>query len=300
MRVFRIVLVPLILAFLAIGAALSAQDLTVAYLQGKAELQMASGTTDLSIGDDVPRDGTLKIAPGGYLELSGRGIKLTLTQAGVYSVKTMLTASRKLASNGSGKAVASMLSAMAKGGSAVQSTVMGVRGANESKTDQADWVTSDSQVFLDNGRDLIKSGDYPKAIEQLVQALDSATDDERPTVQYYLAYAYSLNDDTLNAFRQLSAVTVAGGETWAPDYVLLKAKLLADTFAFKDEVEWLKANGGELPRDAQRAPLYFFLLALGYRGTGDTTSEKDSLAQVVKMAPDSNLGQAAAGMMTDL
>ena len=298
MSSFRCVLI--LFVSLVAGTPLCAQNLAVAYLQGEARLKTGSGSHQLSIGDEVPREGTLQVSDGGYLELTDHGLTITLSQAGSYSVQALLSASQRMGNTGAGRALSGMLSALVNGPLRVQSTAMGARGANESKADQSGWVTSDTQVYLESGREFIKLGEYAKAIEELRRALEVATDQELLEVRYYLAFAYSLSGDTRSAFTQLSRVGLPGGEPWAPDYVLLRAKLLVDTFAFKEEISWLTEQRGGLPQDAQRAPTYSFLLALGYQGIGDTAHERESLAQVMHMAADSDIGKVAAKMLNDL
>lgn len=298
MSSFRYVL--LLTVSLVVGTPLCAQKLTVAYLQGEVQLKTGSGWSQLSIGDEVPRDGMLQVSDGGYLELTDHGFTITLSQARLYSVQALLSASQLMSNTGVGRALSTMLSTLVNRPSRTQSTAIGARGANESKTDQPDWVTSDTEVYLGNGREFIKLGEYAKAIEEFRRALEAATDQELPEARYYLASAYSLNGDTRNAFTQLSRVTPLGAETWVSDYVLLKAKLLVDTFAFKEEITWLTEQRGGLLQDAQRAAAYYFFLALGYQGVGDTAQERESLTQVMHMAADSDVGKVAAKILDNL
>jgi len=53
-------------------------------------------------------------------------------------------------------------------------------------------------------------------------------------------------------------------------------------------------DGGKLAVDEERAPTYFFLLALAYRGSGDATRQKLCLDKVVSLAADTDLGVSAA------
>ena len=52
-----------------------------------------------------------------------------------------------------------------------------------------------------------------------------------------------------------------------------------------------RAAPGALVTDPERAPVFFFLQALGYRGVGDTGKEKENLVKVVSLSPDSELGK---------
>jgi hypothetical protein len=111
---------------------------------------------------------------------------------------------------------------------------------------------------------------------------------------FCLATAYSLKGDPKSALSALVGVTVAGTEEWAPDYVLLRAKLLLDTFAFQRAVDVLLAAAPLLKNDPPRAQTWSFLLALGYRGTGDTASSAACLDTVQSLGPETELAISAA------
>jgi hypothetical protein len=121
--------------------------------------------------------------------------------------------------------------------------------------------------------------------------------EEFPEVHYYLAYAYSLNGNIPNAVRQLAGARPGSGASWASDYILLQAKLYLDTFAFAQAIQWLSQAGNNLSGDAQRAPLYYFLLGLGYRGVGDSTNATQSFSKVIFLAGESDLGKSAAALL---
>ena len=171
----------------------------------------------------------------------------------------------------------------------------GARAANKSTLDEDAWVESSSQVFLEAGRQNMKAGNFEGAIAQFNQALDSAAEDEIPEIHYYLADASSLNGDLRGAWRHLAGLKPGASDRWAGDFVLLKAKLLEDSSAYSEAVDWLEAN--DLSQDPPRAQLYFFLLALGHRGSGDDVNAKKAFAKVESISADSGLGRAAAELM---
>jgi hypothetical protein len=96
---------------------------------------------------------------------------------------------------------------------------------------------------------------------------------------------------------QVAGLEPKGSEEWAPEFVLLKARLLVDSNAFAQEIAWLRQQGNDLSEDAQRASAYYFLLAVGYRGIGDGSNERESLSRVVEMSADTDLGKAAARLL---
>jgi tetratricopeptide (TPR) repeat protein len=175
-----------------------------------------------------------------------------------------------------------------------QSTAAGVRGADESKSSDSDWETS-TQDAIQEGENFIQSGEYDKAIEKLTQTLDEATEEELSPVHVHLAYAYFLSGDSRDATRQLAGLKPVG--SWAGDYILLRAMLYLDTFAFTQEIQWLMQAGNDLSGDEQRAPIYYYLLGLGYRGAGDTPNETQSLSKVISFASENDLAESAAGLL---
>lgn len=284
----------LAILFVLTAGDLSAQALGVTYVEGQADVRDGTAWKGLSIGDDVRPDASVRLGKGSYLELSSADAHLTVSQPGTYSVQDLLEGTKKLRSSGTGTALTNTFSRLLSGPGRNQSVVMGVRGADQSKSDETSWVTSDVEVFLDDGRNYLASGDYGKAIEELQQALDAASDEEMPEAKYLIAYAYSLNGNTLDAVKEVSDLNPTGGEEWAPDFVLLKAKLLIDTNAFAQEVKWLVDNGAALSQDAQRGQVYYFLLALGYQGLSDAANAKANLAKTISISPSSDVGKAAA------
>lgn len=289
----------LLLTFLAVGS-LGAQEAVVAYIDGQAETLQGTAWGALAIGDAVGLDAAVRLGRASFLELSASGTTIALSQPGTYVVGNLLAASAKLRAGGIGSTLSTALSYLIKGSGRTQSSIMGARGANEGKSDDSAWVTSVGRLYRDEGKDDIASGQYPKAINRLQQALDEASDDETPEIKYLLASAYNLNGDTRNSLKEASEITPTGGESWSSDFVLLKAKLLIDTNAFEQAVQLLTRDGASLAHDAQRAQLYFFVLALGYRGIGDSANEQAALAKAIVIAPASDVGNAGAALAKNL
>jgi hypothetical protein len=273
------------------------QELSVLYVEGETQVQNGPSWVALSIGDRLSAKATIQLNEGAYVELMGTGSKIVLSQKGTYNLLDILTSSRALGSAGVEKALESSLSHLAAGPVHNQSTAAGVRGSNEASADDSIWVASSAQVFLDAGEQYLQSGQYDQAIQQFLQARDAATEEEVPQVQYYLVFAYYLGGDTRAALKQAAGLQPVSGDAWASDFIIVKAKLLVDSSAFAQEVAWLTRSGNDLSADAQRASLYDFLLGVGYRGVGDTSKEKVSLAKVVAMSAESDLGKAAAQLL---
>jgi tetratricopeptide (TPR) repeat protein len=275
----------------------AAQSYNVSYLEGKA--QVASGTSwrELSIGDVIAPDSSIRLKADAILQLKGSGVELTLCHAGTYSSAALLQTRRAITSPGVATALVSLLRQLAFPAAKNRSSVLGARGADESKSDEDGWSESSAEVFLDAGREYLKAGKRDKAIEQLQEALDAASEEEAPEIRYYLAYALSLNGDLKRAWKQTALLNPAALVSWYGDFILLKAKLLEDTSAYAEALALLGHEGGSLASDAQRAPLYYFLLGLGYGGTGEAAKAKEAFSKVSSIAAESDLGKAAKELM---
>jgi tetratricopeptide (TPR) repeat protein len=287
----------LVIMLIALTWTASGQTLGVAYLDGDAALSRGASWVKLAIGDTVPQNATLQVGKDSYLELKSADATIILSRTGTYSVHDLLSASLALKAAGAGKALSASLARLFSGPTHNDSGVLGARGANESKSEDSGWVESSTQVFLEAGKTFIASGKYEKAIDQFRQALDTATEEESSEVRFDLAYAYSLSGNTREALGQIAGLESKGSEAWAIEFALLKAKLLVDTNAFAEEIAWLTQGGNDLSRDAQRAPMYYFLLGVGYRGVGDTSHEKQSLSRVVTTSGESDLRKAATQLL---
>ena len=169
-------------------------------------------------------------------------------------------------------------------------------GSGDSRSD--DSQPGDSRSHLESGKALIATQQYERAIDELTQALDAAAGEEAAEVRSYLAYAHSMTGDTSAALEVTDGLQPAGSEEWAKDLEILRAKLLLDASAFAEELAWLSRYSHVLSGDPERAPMYYFLTALGHRGKGDIGGEKRNLSKVVSLGPDTELGKTAARMLT--
>jgi tetratricopeptide (TPR) repeat protein len=289
----------ILVACLCVAAqSVQAQDLSVSYLDGSASIRSGSTWKLLSIGDAVPMEATIRVEPAGYVQLKGGGVDLIVTRPGTYSVKDIVARNKTVSTRGIGAAIAASLRALASGRSAPQNATSGARAGNVGDTGEDEsWVESSAAEFLSAAKSYLKAGRYDDALKQLRQAEQSADSEEIPEIRFYLASTYALKGDLGLAWKLAQDLTSVPDAEWAGDLLLLKARLLLDTSAFADAVALLEGEGSWLAQDKSRAPLYHFLLGLGYRGAGAAESSRQALSRVVAISPDSDLGIAAADLL---
>ena len=281
---------------LAAGS-LFGQNLGVSYLEGEASAARGGATVRLSVGKEVSPEATIVLGQGACIVLKAAGKDIVLSQKGSYSLPSILSSRRSASLTTALRALALALSRIAGRQAKNQGTVVGTRGALTDEGEGDEWAEGGASVFLDAGRQLIASAQYEKAIEQLKRALNAAEEGEIPEVRYNLANAHALAGDTLAALSDSAGLSLSGGEPWAADFILFKGKLLMDTFAYEQAVQWLEEKGGALARDTLYAPTYLFLLGLAHRGTGNMPKGNKSLSQVAEITPGSDLAKAALGLI---
>lgn len=276
----------------SLGAAtIGAQNLTVSYLEGDVQVRSGSSWTALAIGDTVSAAASVRVQGTSSVQLQGAGSTLFLNRAGVYVIRDLLASARQLAAKGVTSALARSLRFLAVGVSTKPATASGARAADQGAADEDGWVESSSAVYLDAGKEYLKAGKLDQAIRQLNQALELSTEAETPEIRYYLASATALNGDARGAWKQIAGLKPGASESWHADFVLLKAKLLEDTCAYGEAVDWLTVN--DLSSDARRAQLYHLLLGLALRGVNDEPRARQALSRAAAISADSELGKAA-------
>lgn len=280
---------------LLIAACASAQHLSVVYVEGAVAVKKGQTWQELAPGDSVLATASVRLGTASYLEIGDGPQTISISQPGTYALGALIAQKTRMQSAGVGSALAGKLATLFSAPTH-QGAVLGVRGAKVTDNGGTSWVTSEAAIYVDSGKQYIEAGNYPKAIEQLKQAVDDASDAELPETRYYLAYAYALAGDTRDALKQIRGVKPSEIAS-AADLVVLKGKLLLDTNAFRQDIDWLGSNAALIGADSDRAPLYYLLLGLSFRGAGNAVSARSNFQKVVSLAGKSELGKTAEKLL---
>jgi len=283
-------------ALFILASALTAggQSLSVTYADGDVAVRVSGTWTDLKAGDTVANDATVRIAKGGIVELKLSAATIVLSQAGTYALADILAARQKVSTNKLAAALSHSIAALSGAAAKGQNAVSGARAGDKSTDEDFEWATGDASSYIAAAKDYLDSGNSAAALVQLEQAQSEATEDEMREVSYYRAEAYALGGRTREAITALSGIQPGKNDAWAGDYALLKARLLIDTFAPQAAVDLLAGDTTGLSKNAARAPLYYFLLAVSYKQTGDAVKAQDALGRLTALAADSDLAKSAA------
>ncbi len=291
------VVVSLILLFVVALAGAPAQSLSVDYLEGTVEAASGTDWIPLSIGDIVAPETSLRLEAGSSVELSASSSKFTLTQPGTYSVRSLLSASRDLDSSGVGKLLARKVTTFLSGPAISRSDVAGIRGERAPERPGIRWEVDDAATYLEAGKRAIEERDYDRALLEFRSAREYADASQAADVAFYLAYSHSLKGDLREALRSLSDTRPDPDSETSGGLVLLKGQLLVETYAFRQAVDWLSDNASRLGESIPDRQLYFMLMAVGYRGLGDSGRSKENLTKVIDLGASTDIGAAAAELL---
>jgi tetratricopeptide (TPR) repeat protein len=284
---------------LCAGVALfAAQQLTIEYLDGTVELRTAKGWTALSIGDGVAADASIRVSKSGSVELSLGTQRISILKDGTYAVADLMRAAGKSGKAGIGVALTQKFHALTTEKEKVGS-VGGTRGEQQgTPAEDVQWVEEGDEART-QASEFFAKGQYAEAIPILNDAVKTASSPiERQELGYLLASAYYGAGKTAQAYRTISKVSLDVGSTYYPDYVILKAEILLDSFLFKDSLAVVNTFIASKPSVAY-AQVAYLVAGQCSRGLGDEKAAATALSTGYKLDPESETGQTISAMLNE-
>jgi hypothetical protein len=221
--------VVVLVAFVA-ALGLYAVPLTVSWADGKVELKNGTAWTSVSMGDQIDSSATLRLSKGATIELTDGKRKVSLTAEGSYVVDNLLKRGAVASKQNQGalNKLGKLVDPQASVGS---TTVAAVRGAAiEPTKDSTAWQSDvDVGAIMDEGRQLVRAGDYVAASLKFGEAVDVAEGVEKDSAMYSQAWALAAADSQAKAVKILRAMPASGN--WAGPRALLLARLDIDSGA---------------------------------------------------------------------
>jgi tetratricopeptide (TPR) repeat protein len=162
--------VSLFIALALCGAIASALPVTVAFVDGSAQLQSGSTWKNLDFGDKFDSAQTVRLAPKAILELTVQGGSVVvISNAGNYVVDGLLKPRQEASAVAT---VASKLEKLARGSGQAESTVAGVRGSAVDASSLM-WAGAgvEAEAAFDDGRKASESGTYSLAWDRFMEAV---------------------------------------------------------------------------------------------------------------------------------
>ena len=224
-------LVVAVAVFFAATFSLAAVPMTVSWADGKVDLKKGSSWTAIGVGDTIDSAATLRLAKGATVELTDGKRKVSLTSEGTYVVDSVLKKGA-MASKQSTMAFDKLGKLVDPQASVSSSSVAAVRGAVvEPSKESVDWQsdTADLPAVMEEGRKLVRSGDYANAALRFKEAAGLAEGVDKDSAQYSEAWALAADGSQAQAVAILRGMPATGN--WAGPRALLLARLDIDSGA---------------------------------------------------------------------
>ena len=223
-------LIIVILSVLVTVLTLSAVPLSVTWADGKVDVKKGSSWVAVNMGDKVDSASTIRLGAGASVEFSDGKRKVSLTASGAYLLNSLLKQGA-LASKDTG-ALDKLGKLVDPKASTGTSTVAAVRGAAiEPAGNSVTWMsdTVDVSAVMDEGRKLVRDGDFAGAAAKFDEAVVAADGDEKDSATYAEAWSLAADGSTAKAVKLLRGMPSAG--TSAGPRALLLARLDIDSEA---------------------------------------------------------------------
>jgi tetratricopeptide (TPR) repeat protein len=270
------------------------QSFTVEYLDGAVDLMTTKGWSGLSLGDSVGADANIRISKGGMVELFNATLRISIVKEGTYLISAILKAGKSSGQKGLGASLAQKLHLLTAGWQGA-GEVGGIRGAQAGNSGDLEYVDEYTMTW-DTVSGLFASGKYTEAIPLLVRAKTDASGlDEQADFGYLLAVAYYNSGETAQAYRAISTLSVDPRHFYYPDYVILKAQVLLDGFAYQDALSILTPFIASRPQPSF-VQIALLLSAQCSRGLGDEKGAQDALAKGYLIDPKSETATLIGNM----
>jgi len=236
----RLTIVVLIAFVTALG--IYAVPLTVSWADGKVDMKKNSAWAAVNVGDKIDSSATIRLAKGASVELSDGKRKVSLTAEGSYVPDTLFKKGA-VASKQNTAAMDKLGKLVDPQASVGTSTVAAVRGAAiEPSKETVEWQsdTADLPAIMEEGRRLVRSGDYTNAALRFHEASKVAEGVEKDSAMYSEAWALAAGDSQARAVKILR--TMPSNGNWAGPRALLLARLDIDSGANAEAKSVIKSG----------------------------------------------------------
>jgi hypothetical protein len=219
-----------VLVAFAATLCLSAVPLTVSWADGKVDLKNGTSWAAVNMGDQIDSASTIRLSKGASVELSDGKRKVSLTAEGTYTLDNMLKKGA-VASRNNANALNKLGKLVDPQASVSSTTVAAVRGAAiEPAKDTTAWQSDvDVNTIMEEGRELVRAGDYSSAALKFGEAVEVAEGVEKDSAMYSQAWALAAADSQAQSVKILRAMPSTGN--WAGPRALLLARLDIDSGA---------------------------------------------------------------------
>lgn len=272
---------------------LSAQELSVDYLEGGLEIETSGSWHELYIGDAVPGDGRLRLSDNGYAELLVGDALVSLSRDGEYNVRDLVKGSTTLQSgNTSLKQKLTLNTGFDKW---KQEATMGVRGAEAAVSTGTGM--EDAYTYLEAGMESMGDGDYTEALVSFEEGWEFFED---YNCLFFAALCYEELGSKRDFVKSLQQVEPSDLDSeFAGNYALKMGELLIRSLEYNEALNVLdNLYGADLNREEEQ--LLQFLKGNAWLGSGRPENARSSFQKARDLLPSSELGIQAAEALSSL
>jgi tetratricopeptide (TPR) repeat protein len=291
----------IVIALLLSAVSVSAVDVEVLYLDGYLDVKDSGDWYEVYIGDVLKENDTIKLDKDSYAELMADDVKITLTQAGTYTISDLLQASGAMDSAGIGTMISGKFKTMFEETAKGPSTVGGVRAAEvESASDSISWMGSEAEEMIKAGKKLLGEGDLEEAFNTFQDGYDFAMDEEEEySLLFFMGYSKAMMGEIKESLEYLSQVEPNTEADYYHELFILRGQMLVQTFGYEQAIEWLQEYE---PTDdsVSGAQTVYILMGLAYKAMGQNGDATSILRKAVNLAPGSEEGAAAKKLMSQI
>lgn len=276
-----------------------AQDLVVAYLDGKAEIQSGAAWTSIRIGDAIPMSTSLRLGEASFVELAFPTAAVKLSKPGTYLLSDLVKDAQNVKQANVATLVAGRITKLTQKVAGERSaTVGGVRASSAVEQEKLEWAGDvDVDALVQDGVAALADGRPADALKSLDEAREFADRRQLAKVDFYRGYAFSQQGETTTALKVIGALQVRQEEDFYGSYVLAYAGLLLETLAPSDALVLLDKYAGSDTDTLQAAS---YLKGVAYKQLGNPVEARRAFTRTRDLNPQSEAAGAAAQQLSQL
>ena len=251
-----------------------AADMLVVYAEGDNEIELRGSRQIIEIGDELPSEARVLVAPDGYLELDGPGGVVRIHNPGVYLIANLEQSSNRVRSVRSGvpNRITTLISESNRPN---QTAVSGVRGriANPGRSAGTSALAEGLQ-HLNDGRLDDAEGAFLAGYAQ------NSDPSLAPAFEYFIAWIEYQRNDFESALAWVQSATPSEDSPYLVDLNLLHARILLESFDPVGAVVLLHHFRERSPEHSDD-PELLLLMGTGYANAGETDLARSTLSGIV-------------------
>jgi tetratricopeptide (TPR) repeat protein len=284
---------------IAIIPGISAQECVIEYLDGILEIHQNNTWVEAEQGDILPITAILKTHDNTLVELSLDNQLYVISAEGTYSLETVVLNNEDTLSWNIGSVLGHKLAIIIEDEVTQHEGSMGVRGDETIGPDKIDWMES-SEFVVWEGQKLINKGKYREALEYFQDAFENAfSDNEKNEYLYYIGYCYVLIGNKTLALITLSQVEIQEDASYYGQFVLLKGRLLTESFSYQKAIDLTDEYLKKFP-DGDNAQAVNFLSAFCHKKMNNIGKAIERLKRAYEIDPGTPIGIEAIKQIAEL